>query len=193
MHEFDPAHFGPGWAELLNSDRCRPLGAGKPDASLRQKVQAAELSQLFSHANITDGEMAELCLAGAWLLADDLAASHTISQQIENSTGSYWHGIMHRREGDFDNAKYWFRRVGQHPVFEPLAVAAQQLAAESVPCATREKLLSAGSWDPYAFVDQCAACERSKSTSDHDALLCRQVAQAEWELLFAFCYEQAIE
>ena len=47
-----------------------------------------------------------------WLYVDDLERSHTISQSVESSIGSYVHGIMHRREGDFSNAKYWFRRAG---------------------------------------------------------------------------------
>ncbi len=50
-----------------------------------------------------------------WLYVDELDRSHTISQGILDATGSYWHGIMHRREGDFSNAHYWFRKVGDHP------------------------------------------------------------------------------
>ena len=64
-------------------------------------------------------------IAGIWLYADDLESSHKISQSITNQSGSFWHAIMHRREGDFDNALYWYRQAGQHPVmaripdFEP--------------------------------------------------------------------------
>jgi len=53
--------------------------------------------------------------AALWLYVDELDKSHTISQGIEDQTGSFWHGIMHRREGDFSNSHYWFRRVGTHP------------------------------------------------------------------------------
>jgi hypothetical protein len=193
MAHFDVAKFGPAWAKLLETDRCRALGPGKPDTNLKQKLQRAEVARLFSPAVVRDEEMADLCLAGAWLLADDLDRSHTISQQYETPTGSYWHGIMHRREADFANSKYWFRRVGKHPVFEPLAVAAQQLALQAGPSGTRDKLIAKSEWDPYLFVDLCAACEQGHSMSEAEVLLCREIAQAEWELLFAWCYEQAIE
>ncbi len=55
--------------------------------------------------------------AALWLYVDDLEASHAISQGIHDSTGSMWHAIMHRREGDFSNAKYWLRLAGAHPAF----------------------------------------------------------------------------
>ena len=65
--------------------------------------------------------MAEGCLAGLWLLYDFLDESHTISQSLDTLEGSYWHGIMHRREPDYENAKYWFRRVPVHPIHAELA------------------------------------------------------------------------
>lgn len=54
-------------------------------------------------------------LAGLWLYLDNLESSHTISQRDASPVGAYWHGIMHRREGDFSNAKYWFRQTGSLP------------------------------------------------------------------------------
>jgi len=62
--------------------------------------------------------------AGLWLYVDDLERSHTISQGISSATGSFWHGIMHRREGDFSNSHYWMRRAATHPLFDELAPAA---------------------------------------------------------------------
>ena len=54
--------------------------------------------------------------AALWLYVDDLSRSHTVSQGIDTPTGSYWHAIMHRREGDFDNSRYWLRRAAGHPL-----------------------------------------------------------------------------
>jgi hypothetical protein len=50
-------------------------------------------------------------VAGLWLYVDDLDRSHTVSQSIEDATGSYWHGIMHRREGDISKTNYTFNAI----------------------------------------------------------------------------------
>lgn len=54
------------------------------------------------------------CLSAAiYLYADDLESAHREAQKDEQDHESaYWHGIMHRREGDFSNANYWFRLTG---------------------------------------------------------------------------------
>src|SRR5437879_1070257 len=54
--------------------------------------------------------------AGLWLYVDDLKRSHRVSQGIEGQTGALWHGIMHRREGDFSNCHHWMRRAAGHPL-----------------------------------------------------------------------------
>ena len=195
MTDFDVKDYGPTLAAILNTDRCRPLSTGTPQPGLSERLQELSVEELFAPAKIADQEMAELCLAGCWLLADELDASHVISQKHESPAGSYWHGIMHRREGDFSNTKYWFRRVGQHPVFVPLYEEAQNLVKASPDCKAKEKLAAMEAWDPDAFVDLVEELLQSKSpdlTTEAGIFLCQQVAQAEWELLFADCYDQAV-
>ena len=62
-------------------------------------------------------DAADAIKAGLHILNDDLARGHAIVEEHDgDKTSDYWHAIVHRREGDFDNAKYWLRRVGRHPV-----------------------------------------------------------------------------
>ncbi len=58
--------------------------------------------------------------SGLLLWNDQLMESHTISQSIDTQEGSYWHGIMHRMEPDYSNAKYWFARTGNHALHHSL-------------------------------------------------------------------------
>jgi hypothetical protein len=68
--------------------------------------------------------------AGLLQVFDFWDASHEAAQQAddlgEGDYSAYWHGIAHRREPDPGNAAYWFRRVGRHPLFPPLADAARR-------------------------------------------------------------------
>ncbi|MEZ0326877.1 MAG: hypothetical protein ACAH95_13335 [Fimbriimonas sp.] len=68
--------------------------------------------------------------AGLWLYVDDLERSHHVSQSLAGPIGAYWHGIMHRREGDFSNAKYWFRQAdGVRLSIDPVAFVDRVAAA----------------------------------------------------------------
>ena len=58
--------------------------------------------------------------AALWLYVDDLDRSHDLSQGEHSPTGSLLHAIMHRREGDFSNALYWYRKAGQHPALSEI-------------------------------------------------------------------------
>jgi len=42
-------------------------------------------------------------------------AAHEIVQGIELPIASYLHGILHRAEGDYSNARYWFIRSNGLP------------------------------------------------------------------------------
>lgn len=185
---FDPQRYGPTLASQLDVERCRPLDAGDPRGGASQGLGGVSLDELFAPARIADRLAAACCRAGIWLLYDDLDASHAMSQGIATPEGSFWHGIMHRREGDFSNAKYWFRRVGAHPLYAPLGTATQRLAMRN-PAYPPLQLLKGGSFDPARFVDACAGAVRR---GDLDREFCCAVQQIEWELLFDFCYRQAV-
>jgi hypothetical protein len=175
MTPFDPAIFNPTIAELVRGPRLAPLGPGTPDQAVRPQLAALTAEGIFAPQPVRDRRMAEACLAGLWLLHDFLDESHRLSQDIDTPAGSYWHGIMHRREPDAGNAKYWFRRVGDHPVLRLLAEQAPTLGYRYT--------------DAFAFVD---FCERVRDSGSPEEELARQVQQLEWRLLFEHCYRAAL-
>src|SRR5205823_3914501 len=143
--------------ERLITDRLPELGPGSPDEAVRRQLVALSVETAFDARKVVDRSAALCCISALWLLHDFLDESHTISQDIHTIDGSYWHGIMHRREPDYGNAKYWFRRVPQHEVFGPLAAAARELAAKTKLDAPAEFLTSQSTWDAFCFVDLCEA------------------------------------
>jgi len=184
---FSAADLSPLVAELLDPPRLAPLGPGIPNTAVRPRLHSLKPADLFAPRPVVDADMAAACLAGLWLYHDFLDESHTISQSIETTSGSYWHGLLHRREPDFSNAGYWFRHVGTHPVFEPLRGEAAKLAAGASGKAAF--LTTQTSWDPFAFINLCEASYDQKSPC-HE--LCRQVQRVEWELLFDYCFRHAV-
>jgi hypothetical protein len=184
----DLTSFPPVVRDLLSAERLPSLGPGHPNEDVRDRLQSLTVETLCAPHPVRQRDFAAACLAGLWLYHDFLDESHRISQELHNSTGSYWHALMHRREPDFENAKYWFHRVGAHPVYEALHVAAAELAADAPPGAAL--LRTQAAWEPFAFVDLCAASLAGRLPCDE---LCRRIQQREWEQLFDWCYHQAIE
>ncbi len=181
--------FTPAIQELLKEDRLQSLGPGSANRPMRQRLQSATLHTLFAPHSIRDPDMAACCLGGLWLYHDFLDEAHKIAQDIETAEGSYWHGIVHRREGDYGNAKYWFRRVGQHAIFPELCEAAAELGRAAGPDPGAALPAKQTAWDPFAFIDLCEAVARGRWPNEQ---LSRQIQQREWRLLFEYCYRHAV-
>ncbi len=185
---FNPDAYGPAIAKLLREYRVFELGPGKPNESLRGVLKALTLVDLFQGKSVINQYMASACHCGIWLYFDFLKESHSISQNIPSTTGSLWHGIMHRRELDYSNAQYWFEKVPTHPIYEPLQQYAAVLAENSddSPEFFRDPTQS---WDALAFSSLCEQSYHSDSPLEE---FCRQIQRREWELLFRYSYVNAV-
>lgn len=189
MTQWAPDAYGPVCAALLNVPDHSASGPGSPAESLRPALEKLDPRSLAGDRPLVDREMAACCISGLWLRHGFLSESHTISQGIPTQSGSYWHGIMHRREPDYENAKYWFRRVGNHPVFPQLHTLARQTAIAQPALDRLAYLRSTDVWNPYAFID---ACHAVAGRSGPDESACRLIAESEWQLLFDYCFQHAV-
>jgi hypothetical protein len=170
---------------LFAVDRLCELGPGSPNLAMRAQLQQLDRDL---PAKARDRDFALACLAGLWLYHDFQDESHALSQDLHTAEGSYWHGILHRREPDYWNAKYWFRRVPTHAIHAELGKDAANLAKDAGAPTGSEFLLRQKTWDAAAFVDLCESAARGSETL---ALLCRRIQQVEWQRLFEFCRKRA--
>ncbi|RMF39853.1 MAG: hypothetical protein D6753_12805 [Planctomycetota bacterium] len=150
------------------------------DGSPRDPDTVAAIQRAMQSSNLA-GTLIESAL---WLLAGDLERSHTISQQYDSREGSYWHGIMHRREGDYSNAKYWFRRVGDHPVLSRLRQQIQSHLSEFEGRGVPVSDLLASDWLAGELVDQCQSAVRHGDLQQPDL---QRITWWEWQLLLEHC------
>jgi hypothetical protein len=128
--------------------------AGEPalDARVRSgiaspaQLRTQVLEPLLASASPPDARDGELILALALLWHDHLPEAHALVQEREgDADADLLHALLHRREGDYGNAKYWFAAVGEHPCFAALAAEAK---ARALPVLTPR-----GAWSPALMVD----------------------------------------
>jgi hypothetical protein len=156
--------------KLLETPEPPELGPG-PRAGVQTDAEVNRaLEEAFRRMKLAD-EQQQLIRALLLLWHDHLETAHGIAQEIENADGAFVHGIMHRREPDYGNAKYWFRRVGQHEAFPEIAKRAASLPGLTDHAEFRERLIRSGEWDAFAFVDCCEEASGRTGTDSAKRLL----------------------
>jgi hypothetical protein len=168
---------------LLATDEPPELGPGPRAGVMSEAMLNSKMDSLLATTRLSSTRQ-QLVRSLVLLWHDHLDASHTISQGIENPDGSFVHAIMHRREPDAWNSKYWWRRVGSHAAFPEISQRVSKLLAGEKSDLVK-RLVPGGKWDACAFVD---ACDAATDKSLIQAL--REVQRIETKaLLEFFCHE----
>ena len=153
-------------------------------------AQLSELTPLTLLARAPQDFAAARCtIAALWIWHDYLSEPHEIVQQIATPLGSYWHGVIHRRERDFSNAKYWFSRAGVLPMGDTLASRADDLL-RGLPADKSLFRLTANGWNPSAFVDLVQAV--ADKPGDPRYQLAVSLQQVEWQVVFDYGVRAAV-
>lgn len=126
-------------------------------------VQSQEIQRVLSSC-YPASETRELLRALLLLWNDHHDEAHALVQARENSDGNLIHAILHRREPDYSNAKYWFHRVGRHASYEPLLAEVKVLLGKAGQAVELTRLVDRRRWDPEAFVDLCAQATSGRFT-----------------------------
>ena len=161
---------------LRSSDLLKKLTPTEPLSwNLPGEISKADDATLFGDKPVRSPAL----LRGGLLYAvDALDAAHAFFQDDPSDLGSYWHGMLHRREGDFDNARYWFRRAGRLSVFSKLQSAA---------CEHSATMARQDNWDAYLLT---GLCEQAKFGDTELAPECVKLQLCEFEGLFDYCWRQ---
>jgi hypothetical protein len=176
------------------------VARGGPSAMAREMLDEVQPEQLLDR-QAASPVAAYAMLAGLWLWHDGLDECHHIVQkspgdlhrafsgdlQMMTSTLAFWHAIMHRREGDFSNSKYWYARAAGHPVLQILASQAGSVVNQAPADKSLLRLVASG-WNPNAFVDLVESLHTDQADARHSPAV--RLQQLEWKVLFEFCARQ---
>ncbi|MGG3805543.1 hypothetical protein [Metabacillus fastidiosus] len=179
--------------------------------AIRESVWSKELDDHINDIsvdNLSNGEAdkrpyAISFVAGLHLWNDNLEDCHEALQDSiiygVHDTGSYWHGIMHRIEGDFGNTRYWTGKARNHSLFPELqtkisAYLQNEADLDSLPESdTKQALIKVteqSAWNPLFFID-IVELQTNKEKNPATEEIVKKVQQLEIAILLQYTYEQS--
>ena len=165
---------------LLGDKLFNALTPREPLAyELVQRIREADDATLAGKMKVADAAHFSLVRGGLYYAVDALDECHKIFQEDHTDLGSYWHGMMHRREGDFDNARYWFRRTSRLMIADTL----HEAAAHVSPLMARQS-----SWDAYVLTGEC---EQAVHGAEEKRAECVALLRVEFDGLLDYCWRKA--
>lgn len=167
-----------GYSQLIVAGHpCHPQACAQ--------LAATDPSHLLT-GDIRDPDMASSVACGLWLWNDYLDEAHKLTQQIDTDTGSFWHAIVHRREGHFPNSRHWYAKAKNHPAMEAIANQASVLFND-LPADNRLIRLTLTGWNADYFLDLIQ--HQHPDDPFNPVLVILQ--KLEWRILIEYCASMA--
>ena len=144
-------------------------------------IRIREADDVVLSGDRAGGQPEKFALVRGGLLyaIDAIHEAHAFFQDAPGDLAAYWHGMMHRREGDFENARSWFRRAGTLPCFAALHRAAGEFSAD---------MARQPSWDPYLLTGEC---ERARFGAEENGAALARLQRTEFEGVFDYTWRQS--
>ena len=127
-----------------------------------------------------------LVTAMLWLRLGIIEPSHEIVQNGSTPLASYLHGVVHRLEGDYWNAKYWFRQVQDKQMLQSVSSTFIKGVEEEglSEIAMSLKVMQGTTFSPIEFVSVHEHLyNQTNPTSQHTEAM-KQMAWIEWRSLW---------
>jgi hypothetical protein len=165
---------------FLQEDLLRKLVPQESSAPLLvRRVREADDATISGGLTAGDPAVFALIRGGLYYAVDAIHEAHVVFQEASGDLGAYWHGMVHRREGDFENARYWFRRAGKLPFFDSLHHAA---------CEHSAVMARQANWDPYLFTGEC---EQARFGAEEGIKQLAALQLIEFEGVFDYCWRKS--
>lgn len=166
---------------LLHEDTLlEPLPTEPSNWELVMRIRAANPATLLGDETPLPDAPLPLVRGALFYFHNALEDAHREFANEEGEIAAYWHGMMHRREGDFENARHWMRRAGELPVFLEM----QARAGDHSPHMTRQP-----AWDPFLFT---LLCEQFKFGETAYKAEIAHLQKVEFAVIFDYVWRRCV-
>ena len=192
MDTFDPQAYGPVFAPLFDTDRRRPLDAGRPDARAAARAEEALRRNRVRTRPVGVRQLDRPTRHGR------RAASRAFGCCTTASTNRTRSARTSTRPPAASGTRSCIaaRAISQTPSIGSATSVSIRRSTRSAAAQPRWRQHAARSRSCKSYharnvgpIRVCGSCARPPSTNNrHPASCCLDIQQAEWELLFDHCY-----
>ena len=154
---------------------------GGPRLGIRPKASLQDSIELLLAELGTAPGQSVLILATAFLFNDHHDAAHDLIEDLKCPEGCLIHALLHRREPDYWNARYWLRRNPNNPIYRHLTSYLKTQPMGAAETIVFQRLTFSGVVDPIALVDECETYARKPDQPE--SLFVKRVQHAEFQAL----------